>query len=223
MAKRKAKPARSRLRPTVLVADVTEISAWPGVLVVRTGPLTRPPTVLTIPAEIIGSFVPTLQEAARAAEEEYWDLLPAFRAGARSEDNTELARAKEEWLLSQPWQQEMRRVLGNERHRLFFMDYAGHVGVVLAPPYTATPHLLIFDPLQLHRLAPALRQAATAVTRSLPDATADPAQRLATAHCEWSSAPWPRIAVVLPTQQQADEVITGLRTNFLRRTPLLKD
>ncbi|MFI7019912.1 hypothetical protein [Streptomyces sp. NPDC050164] len=223
MAKRKAKAARPRQAPTIVVADATEIGTSPGVLIVRTGPLTKTPTVLTLPAETVDSFVSTLQKAACAAEEEYWGLLPAFRAGAASEDSTELARAKETWLLSQPWQQEMRRVLGQRSDRLFFMDYVGHVAVVAAPPYAATPHLLIFDPLQLHRLAPAFRQAADRARHSPPAATADPVQRLAAAHLEWSSLPWPRHPVALPTQQQADTVITALRTEFLRRTPLLKE
>ncbi|WSQ15114.1 hypothetical protein OG604_49580 [Streptomyces sp. NBC_01231] len=223
MAKRKAKTARPRLVPAIVVADATEIGTSPGVLVVRTGPFTRTPKVLTVPAEMVDSFVSQLNEAARAAEEEYWDLLPAFRAGAASDDTAQLARAKEKWLLSQPWQQELQRVLGTKRDRLFLMDYAGHVGIVAAAPYAAAPHLLIFDPLQLHRLAPAFRQAAARAPHGLPVTLADPAQRLAAAQREWASVPWPHTPVTLPTQQQADAVITGLRTEFLRRAPLLNE
>lgn len=223
MAKRKAKAARPRLVPAIVVADATEIGTSPGVLVVRTGPFTRTPKVITVPAEMVDSFVSKLHEAARAAEEEYWDLLPAFRAGAAGDDTAQLARAKEKWLLSQPWRQEMQQALGNEHSRLFFMDYAGHVGVVAAAPYAAAPHLLIFDPLQLHRLAPAFRQAAARARHSLPASVADPAQRLAAAQREWASVPWPRTPATLPTQQQADRVIAGLRTEFLRRAPLLKE
>ncbi|MFJ4624627.1 hypothetical protein [Streptomyces sp. NPDC088812] len=223
MAKRKAKAARPRLVPAVTVADVTEIGTSPGVLVVRTGPFTRTPKVFTVPAEMVGSFVSKLHDAACAAEEEYWDLLPAFRAGAASDDAAELARAKEKWLLSQSWQQEAQRVLGAKPDRVFFMDYVGHVGVVAAAPYAAAPHLLIFDPLQLHRLAPAFQQAAARAWQSLPGTVADPAQRLAASQREWASVPWPRTPVTLPTQQQAERVITGLRTEFLRRAPLLKE
>ncbi|MEV7282972.1 hypothetical protein AB0O01_00105 [Streptomyces sp. NPDC093252] len=223
MTKRKANAGRPRLVPAIVVADATEIGTSPGVLVVRTGPFTRAPKVFTVPAELVGSFLSKLHEAACAAEEEYWHFLPAFRAGAASDDNAELARAKEKWLLSQPWQQEMQRVLGAKRDRLFFMDYAGHVGVVTAAPYSTAPHLLIFDPLQLHRLAPAFQQAAARAWHSLPATLADPAQRLAAAQREWASVPWPRATVTLPTQQQAEKVITGLRTEFLRRTPLIKE
>ncbi|MFJ6900565.1 hypothetical protein [Streptomyces hokutonensis] len=223
MAKRRAKAARPHHVPTVVVADATEIGTSPGVLIVRTGPLTKTPTVLTLPAETVDSFVSTLHKAACTAEEEYWDLLPAFRAGAESDDITELAKAKETWLLAQPWRQEMRQVLGQRSDRLFFIDYVGHVAVVAAPPYAATPHLLIFDPLQLHRLAPAFRQAAARARHGMPAATVDPVQRLAATHREWSCLPWPRDPVVLPTQQQADAVITGLRSTFLRRPPILKE
>lgn len=223
MAKRKAKAARPRLVPAIVVADATEIGASPGVLVVRTGPFTRTPKVITVPAEMVDSFVSKLHDAACAAEEEYWELLPAFRAGAASDDTAELTRAKEKWILSQPWRQELQRVLGARHDRLFFMDYAGHVGVFAAAPYAAAPHLLIFDPLQLHRLAPAFRQAAARAWHSLPTTAAAPAQRLAAAQREWASVPWPRTPVTLPTQQQADRVITGLRTEFLRRAPLLKE
>jgi hypothetical protein len=223
VAKRKAKAARPRLVPAIAVADVTEIGTSPGVLVIRTGPFTRAPKVLTVPAEMVDSFVSKLHEAACAAEEEYWDLLPAFRARATSGDTAELTRAKEKWLLSQPWQQEMQWVLGTKRDRLFFMDYAGHVGVVAAAPYAAAPHLLIFDPLQLHRLAPAFQQATARARHSLPATVADPAQRLTTAQREWASIPWPRDPVTLPTPKQADKVIAGLRTEFLRRAPLLKE
>ncbi|WP_327742839.1 hypothetical protein OHO28_51330 [Streptomyces europaeiscabiei] len=222
MAQRKAKAARPRRTPAIVVADTTEIGASPGVLVVRTGPFTRTPKVFTVPAEMVGSFVPKLHDAACAAEEEYWDLLPTFRTGAASDDAAELARAKEKWLLSQPWQREQQRVLGTKPDRLFLMDYAGHVGVVAAAPYAAAPHLLIFDPLQLHRLAPVIQQPAAQAWHSLPDAVADPAQRLAATQREWASVPWPRTPVTLPAQQQAERVITGLRTEFLRRAPLLK-
>ncbi|MFD7135899.1 hypothetical protein [Streptomyces sp. NPDC059894] len=223
MAKRKAKAARPRLVPAIVVADVTEIGASPGVLVIRTGPLTKMPKVITVPAEMIDTFVSKMQEAARAAEEDYWGLLPAFRAGAATDDTAELTRAKDKWVLSQPWRQEMQQALGNHHSRLFFMDYVGHVGVVAAAPYVAAPHLLIFDPLQLHRLAPAVRRAAAQAWHSLPAAVADPTQRLTAAQHEWASVPWPRTPVTLPTQQQADKVITGLRTEFLRRAPLLKE
>ncbi|MFJ9589704.1 hypothetical protein [Streptomyces acidicola] len=202
---------------------MTEIGTSPGILVLRTGPFTKTPKVITVPAEMVDSFVSKLQEAARAAEEDYWGLLPAFRAGAASDDTAELTRAKDKWILSQPWRQEMQQALGNERSRLFFMDYAGHVGVVAAAPYLAAPHLLIVDPLQLHRLSPAFQRAAARARHSLPASVADPAQRLAAAQREWASVPWPRHPVALPTQQQADAVIAGLRTEFLRRAPLLKE
>ncbi|WP_328842841.1 hypothetical protein [Streptomyces sp. NBC_00258] len=223
MAKRKANAAHPRLVPAIAVANVTEIGTSPGVLVIRTGPFTKSPKILTVPGEMADSFVSKLQEAARAAEEEYWDLLPAFRAGAASDDTTELTRAKEKWLLSQPWQQKLQQVLGNRHNRLFFMDYAGHVGIVAATPYAAAPHLLIFDPLQLHRLAPAFQLAAVQVRRNLPTTMTVPAGRLAAAQREWSSVPWPRTPVTPPTPQQADRVIAGLRTDFLRRAPLLKE
>jgi hypothetical protein len=223
VAKRKAKAACPRQVPTVVVADATEIGTSPGVLIVRTGPLTKTPAVLTLPAETVDSFVSTLQKAACAAEEEYWGLLPAFRAEAANEDSAELARAKETWLLSQPWQQEMRRVLAR--------------GAIVCSSWT-TPGTSPSSQLRPTRPPLTCSSSTRCNSTGWPQCSGRPPTGHGIARwppqptqcsgsprrtAKWSSLPWPRHPVVLPTQQQAETVITGLRTQFLRRTPLLKE
>ncbi|MFJ8077041.1 hypothetical protein ACIQ7Q_24650 [Streptomyces sp. NPDC096176] len=222
MARRKAKRSRTRRMLRIVVADATEISAPPGVLVIRTGALSKRPTVLTIPTELLDSFLPNLQAAAHAAEEDYWKLIPAFHAGARSDDNAELGQAKERWILAQSWDQALRHV-DDADHPLFLMDYAAHVGMMAAPPFTAVRTLVIFDPLQIRRLSPSLTTAATRAARGMPAAHPHVPSRLMQAQQDWSSMPWPARPAVLPTQKQADDVISGLHTDFLRRPPLIKE
>ncbi|MYT18273.1 hypothetical protein YWIDRAFT_07964 [Streptomyces sp. SceaMP-e96] len=223
MAKRKATRRRSRLSLPVLVADATEIGVSPGVLVIRTGTLSSPPTVLVLPTEGVEGFLSPMQAAARAAEEDYWGLLPAFRSGARSEDNQELRRAKEKWLRAQPWHQALNNVGGANQNPLYLVDYVGHVGLVAAPPFTHVRTLVIFDPLQLNRLTPKLRQGAAGALQGMPTANPDVPARLTGALREWASMPWPATPVALPTQKEAEAVISGLRTDFLRRAPVVKD
>ncbi|MET8697161.1 hypothetical protein ABZV65_32000 [Streptomyces bauhiniae] len=223
MTKRKAARPHSRLSIPVVVADATEVSVSPGALVIRTGSLTSPPTVAALPAEILDGFLRQVQAASRAAEEDYWRLIPAFRAGARSEDNTELARAKEQWLRAQPWKTALDNAGGANHHPLFLVEYAGHVGLVAAAPFTRARKLVIFDPLQLHRLAPTLLKAASGAAQSMPGADPHVPVRLARALQVWTAMPWPATAPTLPTQQQAEAVISGLRTDFLRRPPFVKE
>ncbi|MGW2586188.1 hypothetical protein ACWCYZ_33575 [Streptomyces virginiae] len=222
MTKRKVKSARSPLAMPIVVAEATEIAVSAGVLVIRTGTLNKPPTVLTVPAELIPQFLSHQQEATRAAEEEYWDLVPAFRAGARSEDNLELGRAKGKWLRAQPWHRALAKVPEAENHPLFRIEYAGHVGLVAAAPFTAVRTLVIFDPLQLRRLANRFAEGADAAQRSLPAADPNLPARLQQAQRHWSLHPWPGTPIALPTQKQAEDIITGLHMEFLRRTPINK-
>ncbi|MFI0766145.1 hypothetical protein ACH4TQ_14865 [Streptomyces sp. NPDC021218] len=168
-------------------------------------------------------FLSQMQAAAHAAEEDYWRLLPALHSEARSEDNQELGRAREKWLRAQSWHQTLHSVGGAHHHPLFLVDYAGHVGLVAAPPFTHVRTLVIFDPLQLNRLAPRLRQGAAGALRGMLAANTNVSVRLTRARQEWESMPWPAAPVALPTQTQAEAIISGLRTDFLRRTPVIKE
>ncbi|MFJ4031513.1 hypothetical protein [Streptomyces griseoluteus] len=223
MTKRKATRPRPRLSIPVVVADATEVGVSPGALMIRTGSLTSPPTVAALPVELLDGFLRQVQAAARAAEEDYWSLIPAFRAGARSEDNTELARAKEQWLRAQPWNTALDNGGGANHHPLFLVEYAGHVGLVAAAPFTRARTLVIFDPLQLHRLAPALLKAASGAAQGMSEANPRVSVRLARARQEWTAMPWPATPLTLPTQQQAEAVISELRTDFLRRSLFVEE
>ncbi|WP_405444468.1 hypothetical protein OG350_37770 [Streptomyces achromogenes] len=207
----------------VVIADATEVGVSPGVLVIRTGALTSPPTVVVLPAEVLDGFLPQMQAAAHAAEEDYWRLLPAFRAGARSEANVELARAKEKWLHAQPWSKALASVGGVNQHPLFLIEYAGHVGLVAAAPFSQVQTFVIFDPLQLNRLAPRLLKAAAQAVQGMPGSHPHVLERLAGAHQEWTSMPWPAAPVALPSQKQAAAVVSALHTDFLRRAPFIKE
>ncbi|MFF9364516.1 hypothetical protein [Streptomyces griseoluteus] len=223
MTKRKATRPRPRLSIPVVVADATEVGVSPGVLVIRTGSLTSPPTVVALPTEVLSGFLPQVQAAAQAAEEDYWSLIPAFGAGARSEDNAELGRAKEKWLRAQPWKKVLHSVGGVDHHPLFLVDYAGHVGLVAAAPFSRVRTLVIFDPLQLRRMAPMLIKAASGAVQGAPAGHPNVSVRLARARQEWTSMPWPATPITLPTQQQAEAVVSALHSDFLRRTPFGKE
>ncbi|WP_328512913.1 hypothetical protein OHB25_59065 [Streptomyces mirabilis] len=223
MTKRKATQSRSRLSIPVVVADATEVSVSPGVLVIRTGTLGSPPTVVALPAGSLEGLLSQVQAAAHAAEEDYWCLLPAFRAHARSEDKLELGRAKEKWLRAQPWNKALDSVGGVDHHPLFLVDYAGHVGLVAAVPFSRVRTLVIFDPLQLNRMAPMLLQAASGAVQGMPWAHPDVSVRLARARQQWAAMPWPATPFTLPTQQQAEAVVSALHSDFVRRTPFAKE
>lgn len=190
---------------------------------IRTGTLSSPPTVLALPAEALHGFLPQVQAAAHAAEEDYWCLLPAFRARARGEDNVELGRAKEKWLRAQPWSKVLNSVGGVDHHPLFLVEYAGHVGLVAAAPFSRARTLVIFDPLQLNRIAPMLHKAASGAEQHMSGSHPNVSVRLACARQEWTSMPWPATPLTLPTQQQAEAVVSALHTDFLRRTPFDKE
>ncbi|WP_438453363.1 hypothetical protein [Streptomyces asiaticus] len=218
MAKRKTHHPQHR----ITVADVTELALSPGVLVVRTGSLNSAPTVVALPAETLPSFLEQHQSAVRAAEEDYWSLISLFYADAKSEDNEELAQAKSKWLLAQPWHRTL-QTTEQPDHPLFLVDFAGHVGLVAAPPFTLRRTLAIFDPLQLNQLAPFFHQSAAKAQQTLPRAVGDPPTRLTCALSDWSRRPWPSAPVPLPDREQSEETIIDLRKQFLRRSPVPKD
>ncbi|MFG2387030.1 hypothetical protein [Streptomyces avermitilis] len=168
------------------------------------------------------SFLSNLEQARLDAEEEYWSVVRHVMATVRSDSPADAARALERWLLAQKWSKVLGALPDDAAHSLPLLTYAGHIGFRLAPPYTTSRVLVIFDPLQLHRLEPALLHHCLLAQQQAANSSAHPRDALALALRELCSLPWPPGPAAEPSPEEAGRYMQGRYEAFQCRSPYLR-
>ncbi|MFD5123626.1 hypothetical protein [Streptomyces sp. NPDC058385] len=205
-----------------IVVDALEIGSSHGNLTLRAGRFTGQLANIALPAEILPSFFTSLEHARQDAEEEYWSVVQHVMARTPNASPDEAARAMERWLLAQNWSKVLAAVPDDAAHALPLLTYVGHIGFRLAPPYTTQRTLAIFDPLQFHRLEPALRLHASLAQRQAREALVHPRDALALALQDLCSRPWSPSTPPKPTVQEAQQYMQNRYTAFQRRSPYVR-
>ncbi|GAA2679376.1 hypothetical protein [Streptomyces lunalinharesii] len=205
--------------PKIVVVDTTELGALNGCVTLRCGPALRhvEPALLALPYQIAPELPSQLEELARAAEKDYWLLSEQVRHATPSNDPLTLAQAMERRMRAQNWGAAAATVPEGIPH---LFHYAGHVALRADVPFTRQPLLLIFAPLQLHRLHSSFT-AAIAAARDQHEATPHNSandRATATLAC-LARAPWAPDDQPGPTREQAEQVMLDLRNDFLQRVP----
>ncbi|MFC5828085.1 hypothetical protein [Nonomuraea insulae] len=215
---RNRKQRQSKGRRCV-VADATEIGQRHGVFTLRVGEPATAPVCLVFPAEIAAILVQHMDEARIDAEEEYWTVVPPRVKAMNTADPDAVSQGISRWLLSLNWERVARAATGGQA---FLVSYAGHVGLCTEPPFTDEFLIAIFDPLQLQRLSPALKQAAaTAVSESRRIGPTTLA-RLNEVRRFVKAQSWPAISVPEVSTAQAEATITHAYRGFLAREPYIR-
>ena len=225
MSKRRKPPSRSRTGAAgrrTLVVDLLEIGSSHGNLTLRAGRDTGQLACIALPAEVFPSFLPNLEHARLDAEEEYWSVVRHVMASAPGDSPTDASRALEQWLLAQKWSKVLGALPDDAAHSLPLLTYAGHIGFRVAPPYTTNRVLTIFDPLQLHRLEPALLHHCSLAQQQAADSPVHPREALALALRDLCSLPWPPGPAVEPSPEEAGRYMQGRYEAFHRRSPYLR-
>jgi hypothetical protein len=175
---------------------------------------------MAIPAVAAVELVDRLRTASLDAEELYWEaVVPVVRRTGSSDPQTVVA-AIERWLTRQDWADVVRRVPAGA-DEMFVVSHAGHVGLVIPPPFTDRRTVAVFDPLQLRRLAPSL-QGALAQAADGPMAPVIP-DRVATVVGILREMPWqPPPGFVEPTLERAEAELLSRRRAFLGREPFAR-
>ncbi|MFF7879064.1 hypothetical protein ACFZDM_33125 [Streptomyces californicus] len=211
--------AGSTGRRTVVI-DMLEIGAAHGSLTMRAGRDDGQLVCIVLPAPVLPSF----EHARLDAEEEYWRVIQHITTSTPVNGPGGVPRAVEKWLLAQNWSSVV-AAAGEEAptDSLALITYVGHIGLRLAPPYTAGKALAIFDPLQFQRLELKLLHACRAAHEQALNSSAHPMETAALALRDISSQPWPPPAQpTLPTQEQAVTYMQGRYEAFQRRSPYLR-
>ncbi|MGW6890343.1 hypothetical protein [Streptomyces chartreusis] len=225
MSKRRKPRPRSRAagRRTIVV-DLLQISSSHGNLTLRAGRDTGQLACIALPAVVLPSFVSSLDHARLDAEEEYWSVVRHVMADQPSGTGAaDASRAMERYLLAQDWSKVLGAVPEDAAHSLAMLTYAGHIGFRLAPPYTTHQVLAIFDPLQLHRLRPALLHHWSLAQQQAAGASMHPrdAHTLALQHL--TQLPWPPPSPPAdPSHEDAGRYMQGRYEAFQRRAPYLR-
>ncbi|SOD91514.1 hypothetical protein [Streptomyces sp. Ag109_G2-15] len=225
MSKRRRPPSRSRTGAAgrrTLVVDLLEIGSSHGNLTLRAGRDTGQLACIALPAEVLPDFLANLEQARLDAEEEYWSVVRHVMATAPGNSPADAARALEQWLLAQNWSKVLGALPDDAAHSLPLLSYAGHIGFRLAPPYTTNRDLAIFDPLQLHRLEPALLHHCSLAQQQAANSPVHPRDALALALRDLSSMPWPPGPAVEPSPEEASRYMQGRYEAFQRRSPYLR-
>lgn len=224
MSKRRKSQPRSHAgaagRRTVVVG-MLEIGSSHGNLTMRAGRDTGRPVCIGLPADVLPSFLTSLEQARLDAEEAYWDVVSQVMAGTAGNSPAEASRAMERWLLAQNWSKVLAAV-PDDAHSLPLLTYAGHIGMRLAPPYTTRRILAIFDPLQFHRLQPALLHHCALAQQQAADSPVHPRDALALALDDLCSRPWPPSGAADPPPEEAGRYMQNRYEAFQRRSPYLR-
>jgi len=205
-----------------LVVDATEVGAAGGCLTLRCSP-NHPaaPTLIALPYWAAANLPQRLQELARVAENRYWPLMAQWRSDdpRQAPDDVEraLARATQRHVRGQDWRAALAAVAdGNPQ----VFQHEGYVALHVRPPYSRKPALLVFDPLQLRRLAASFD---SAVSRAHAQCQDDPqeedAQRATSMLDRLADAPWPPPGQFDPTADEAEQVMQSLHEDYLARVP----
>jgi hypothetical protein len=206
----------------IVVVDACEIEyAGNGILTIRGGTDEEPPVPIALPSQVLPDLLDTLQTASLDAEEQYWKIIvPLARSVPDAYQNqdavVELVHSR---VLQENWNA-FANCVDAEPEQLYLVTQAGHVGLVVDPPFTLRPTVAIFDPLQLRRLDPALRQAAAQARHSAPTGVSKAAVIAAVAHL--ATRAWTDLRRADPTREQAETEMHGRHREFLARSPFMR-
>lgn len=218
-AKRIKLQRRTLSQRRTVVVDSCEVGQHEGMLTLRVSDRGAPPVCLAIPAEAAAGMVAHLRTASIDAEELYWECVQVAMRGVTPGDAAAAVNAMRSFLLKQDWAEVIRRVPAGA-DEMFLISHAGHVGLAIAPPFTDRRSLIIFDPMQLRRLAPSFQSAlAAAHTNIAPVITPETVAQVLSL---LAARPWPGGDHQEPTLEQARaEMQRGYR-QFLTREPYLR-
>lgn len=226
MSKRKKSGRRPRTGSAgyrTAVVDMLEIGSTHGNLTLRAGRDDGQSVCVVLPAEVLPSFMDGLRHARLDAEEDYWSVVHQVVSAARSSGQTDIPRALQKWLLAQNWSKVLGAVPSDTADPLVLVTHAGHIGFRLAPPYTNGRALAIFDPLQFHRLEPALLHHSSEAQRQAAVALVHPRDAAALALHRISSQPWPPGSPAQPPPvEEAGKYMQKRYEAFQRRSPYVR-
>lgn len=205
-----------------VVVDCLQVGSSHGNLTLRVGRTDSRPVCIALPAENLPSFLTTLHHACMDAEEEYWNVVRSVAPTAPSSTAADVSRTLQKWLLSQNWTRLLSAVPEDHAHSLPLLTHAGHIGFRLAPPFTTARALAIFDPLQLRRVQPAVRQHCAVAQRQAASSPLHPRAAIALAVDQLSAQPWPPAGVPDPSPQEAARYMQAGYEAFQRRSPYLR-
>ena len=219
MGNRTGVKKQHRTRPIApLAVDATEVDAADGCLTLRCAPV-RPgaaPVRAALPYPVAAGLPDRLEELADRAEHDYWPLIAQLQQRLLGSDPQAWGLALERHVRTQDWTAALAAApLGDLR----LFRHGGHIAVLVQAPYTGKPALLVFDPLQLRRLADTVRDAVDRAHRqyqSEPERT--DTDRVAAALAALTRAPWPPLHQPV-TPEHAEQVMQNLHEEFLARVP----
>jgi hypothetical protein len=224
-AKRTKTKQRSRPSRRIVVISALEIGNKDAMVTLRGGLSDHHSTPLRIamPGKYFGPVLDMLHTAVRDAEEQYWDLvIPMVRRLGEDPDELEVEALLNEWLRKQNWQAAVRAAPNQRPGEPFAVINAGHVGLALDPPFTPSPVLAIFDPLQLRRTEPKMRTAIAGALASPPTAPWSLEQSVRDVLRFLREQPWLPDAVPGPRKEEAAESLQAMRADFLAREPFIR-
>ncbi|MFD3580511.1 hypothetical protein [Streptomyces sp. NPDC058644] len=225
MARRKKNKQRSgaaAFAGRTVVIDLLAINSAHGNLTLKGGRANGRPVCIALPAEVLPSFLTQLEHARLDAEEEYWEVVPRVVRTAPDSSPAAASRALEQWLLKQSWSRVLGALPEGAGHALALVSYVGHIGFRLAPPYTPSRVLAIFDPLQLQRLQVALRRQCMLAQQQASTSALHPRDAVDLALRQLIQQPWPPSGAPEPTAEEAVGFMQARHTGFLRRSPYLR-
>ncbi|MEU4645800.1 hypothetical protein [Micromonospora sp. NPDC023814] len=100
------------------------------------------------------------------------------------------------------------------------VSHAGHVGLAIAPPFVDRQSLVVFDPLQLRRLAPSLQSALAAAHADIAPVVTPATVSAVLAFL--TAQPWPSGSHKEPSLEQAGAEMQDRYREFLTREPYLR-
>ncbi|WP_204009084.1 hypothetical protein [Virgisporangium aurantiacum] len=213
------RPSPSTRRTVVI--DACMIGHLDGMLTARVAESQADsPVNLAVPANTAASLVERLRLASIDTEENYWQVTRHALHGTTPGDGDAASAAIRKFLLKQNWQSVIARVPASPE-QIFLVSHVGHVGLVAPPPFTDQRSLLIFDPMQLRRLGPALQ---TAIANAHADPTAGAVTPAAVAAVVdfLKAEPWETDHHPEPSFEQARAEMQKRYRAFLTREPYVR-
>lgn len=217
-ARRVMEQASSRHLMVVDGCDVGHLKGW---LTVRTGYEDTLEAWAAIPGLAAPPLVDALGQAALDAEEDYWSVIREVVRVVGTAEPEVLETAIPAWLLDQDWGQVLRAVDRTPEHGVFVISHVGHVALVADPPWSPRPAVMVFNPLQLQRMADWWRACALQAHAAAPLAAPPSGLDAPTILGFLATQPWPP-EYREPTAEEAAEEVRERYVAYLRRPPSLR-
>ncbi|TCJ88122.1 hypothetical protein [Nocardia alba] len=203
----------------MLVVNQVEVRSIHGCVTLRVSDIDGDPVSIALPGEAVLDNLTTFAEAARDAEEQYWQRVVPYVKSLNLTGPEDAAHAMSRWHRLQQWERAAKHAPPQDV--MFLLTNAGHVGIGVNPPASLQPVLAIIDPLQLRRISPGMTSAAH---QALQEAGSSPwPTRALAAHESLVGEPWRKPqGSHEPSLEEATEYMMGQYTDFLRRSPFVR-